>query len=250
MDWVKLWTQTFRDPKIAGLPTNAQLVFVASIAYCGDTESDGFVPKAVVGLMCSVKVTPKLAALLIDAGLWEAVEGGWRIVGYLNRQFSHEEMEGRREKQKKGGARGAHERFHVKGGKPSEDCEFCQADGLCDRSTHSPPNGLSIAEERRLEKNSSSSSSDQRAAVDKPEDDDFEAVLHALAVAKSKQTAEIKGPGWFTVTERRDRRERGAEIRQLIAGYPTAPQSMLIAALLGQPSPYLAHHRISEPIAL
>lgn len=245
MDWVKLYTQTFRHPKVAGLPTATQLVFVASITHAGDTESDGFIPKAVAGLMCSVRVTPKIARELVDAGLWEPVEGGWRLPNYLKYQKSAAEIETDRESRRKGGALGAHERFHVKLGKPNPDCKYCVKDGLTHSSSDSSTHRSPIAEESRGEKNSSSVLQPvPEVPPESDEDPRIEAVLRALAESKST-VGKPKGPAWFAKTITNDRPVYGQRIATLLDAYPTAPMDAMVGRLLGQPNSLNSHQKKS-----
>lgn len=66
-------------------------------AWSARNSQDGFVPAEVALGMGS----PELAQRLVDAGLWEAVDGGFRAVHFLERNESAEQKRNRLEKEAK-----------------------------------------------------------------------------------------------------------------------------------------------------
>lgn len=89
-DWAKLTTNYYLDPAVACLVSDAaEVLFTRAIAYVGHAETAGIITKPVLPGMIR-NYTParekKLVAELVAAGrteerpgLWEPVEGGWRI---------------------------------------------------------------------------------------------------------------------------------------------------------------------------
>jgi len=61
-------------------------------AWSARNSSDGFIPAEVALGIAS----PELARKLVDAGLWEAAEGGWSMPHYLERNESAEQVRARR----------------------------------------------------------------------------------------------------------------------------------------------------------
>lgn len=61
-------------------------------AWAARNSSDGYVPAEVALAYGS----PELARKLVDVGLWEAVDGGWSMPHYLERNESAEQVRARR----------------------------------------------------------------------------------------------------------------------------------------------------------
>lgn len=72
--WVKLDDGFPDNPKVAGLSDMAFRAHVTMMCYCARYLTDGYVPSKVAS-----PVHRKLVASLIARGLWEPVEGGYRI---------------------------------------------------------------------------------------------------------------------------------------------------------------------------
>lgn len=61
-------------------------------AWSARNSTDGYIPAEVALGIAS----PELAQKLVDAGLWEAAEGGWSMPHYLERNESAEQVSARR----------------------------------------------------------------------------------------------------------------------------------------------------------
>lgn len=86
MDWVKLASSYYNDPKVAALPdADCEVMFLRSIAYCGLAETGGFVAAGVL-LSLGRRGHKRCAAHLVTAGLWEPAPGGWHVVRWGERQ--------------------------------------------------------------------------------------------------------------------------------------------------------------------
>lgn len=115
MAWAKLDDKFHSHPTtwIVGLEANG--LFCRSVSYCADQLTDGFIPEPWV--MAQLPGTKRnqdahgLVEKLENAGLWERIEDGWRIVGYLDYNPSRDEELARRaeisEKRREAGRRGA-----------------------------------------------------------------------------------------------------------------------------------------------
>lgn len=129
--FVRLASEMPEHRKVIGLTDAAFRLHIEGLCWAHRSLTDGFVPQAVVRRLSDMA----FAIELVDAGLWEAGEGGWWVHDYLAHQVARSEVEGLSNKRRVSGARGAHTRFHVKGGKPNPSCDLCHEEGLID-----PPN--------------------------------------------------------------------------------------------------------------
>ena len=113
MAWVKIDDRFPQHPKVAAAGPLAMAMQVAGLCYCNRELTDGFIPRAIARTLLDWEVvrddgtiytigvssgmrgddldSPWVIDLLVDAGLWEAVPGGYRIHDYLDYQPSREE---------------------------------------------------------------------------------------------------------------------------------------------------------------
>lgn len=111
--WVRLDDHIDENPKIQKASPLGFALFVAGLAYCNRNMTDGFIPwSAARGLLswqfldgdfvktiavtCGLRgddvVSDMVIALLLQAGLWEQSEGGYRVHDYEKYQPSREEI--------------------------------------------------------------------------------------------------------------------------------------------------------------
>ncbi|WP_372733591.1 hypothetical protein [Nocardioides sp.] len=95
MDWVKLSTSFYNDAAVMRAGEAAEVLFVRAMAYCGDQENAGIVPKEALPRLCPTRGIPRARALVRE-GLWEVVEGGWRFVNWHRHQETREQLDARR----------------------------------------------------------------------------------------------------------------------------------------------------------
>ena len=118
MPWVRIDDHFNEHPKHARVGPLAWGVWLAGLAYCNRNLTDGFIPRSVAMTLACFEVVDaegrvwKLARtsgmvgedvdmgwviqLLVDAGLWEEVPGGYRVHDYHDYQPSREEVEAER----------------------------------------------------------------------------------------------------------------------------------------------------------
>lgn len=91
MEWVKLSTRYYLDPAVCVLDSDAELMFVRGLAYCGNAETGGFIPDAVVHHL--TRRNPKRSAdALVGAGLWTRMPTGYGIPNWQKYQVDMAEQ--------------------------------------------------------------------------------------------------------------------------------------------------------------
>jgi hypothetical protein len=96
MEWVKLHTRYYLDRAVLRAGEAAEVLFTRSLAYAGDQESDGFIPAEALAMLAPKKGATRAAALVRE-GLWDVVDGGWQIPGWIKHQVTVERLEQKRE---------------------------------------------------------------------------------------------------------------------------------------------------------
>lgn len=97
MDWVKLHTRFYVDPKVASLPdADTEMMFVRSLAYAGDQETSGFIPESIVPLLTRKRRHAGCVKALVESGLWTKVTGGYRIGAWSDWQDQLDVLANRR----------------------------------------------------------------------------------------------------------------------------------------------------------
>lgn len=80
MTWVKIDDGFADHPKVVAAGALASWLFVCGLTYCSRQLTDGFIPSGQVRKLADVDDAVALAQVLITVGLWEKVEGGYRVV--------------------------------------------------------------------------------------------------------------------------------------------------------------------------
>lgn len=96
MEWVKLSTNYYLDPAIMRAGEAAEVLFTRALAYVGDHETDGFVPKEALPRLTPLRGASR-ARSLVREGLWEVAPGGWRFVNWMKHQRTKDQMASTRE---------------------------------------------------------------------------------------------------------------------------------------------------------
>ena len=103
MPWLKVDDVFTEHPKVLPLSDAAFRVHVHALCYCVRLQTDGLIPSAALR---SLRGTPRLAKQLVDAGCWEAHDGGWLVHDFLNYNVSKADWEAERERKAKAGQLG------------------------------------------------------------------------------------------------------------------------------------------------
>ena len=97
MVWVRLADDFTDHPKVVAAGPLASWLYVCGLTYANRYLTDGFVPAGQVRRMADVDDAMGLAERLVKVGLWEPVEGGYRIHDYHGYQPSAEDVKKERE---------------------------------------------------------------------------------------------------------------------------------------------------------
>lgn len=96
MPWIRLDDQFPDHPKTVAAGPAAAWLFVCGIGYCNRLLTDGVIPTGQVRKLADVDNAMELAGKLVEVGLWEAVEGGYRVHDFLEYQPSAEQVKAER----------------------------------------------------------------------------------------------------------------------------------------------------------
>lgn len=97
MEWVKLRTNYYRDPKIMALPdAETEMMFIRSIGYAGEYGTHGFIPEHVVPALTRKRRYANSVTALLAQDLWQAGDGGYWIARWDENQDELEKLAARR----------------------------------------------------------------------------------------------------------------------------------------------------------
>lgn len=109
MTWVKIDDRLPEHPKVIGLSDKAFRLYVTSICFASTNKTDGEIPPAAISRMGG---TPKLAAELVAAVLWDSTSrGGWVVHDYLKYNRAKEAIDELSDKRSKAGSKGLANRW-------------------------------------------------------------------------------------------------------------------------------------------
>jgi len=97
MVWVRLADDFTDHPKVVTAGPLASWLYVCGLTYANRYLTDGFIPAGQVRRMADVEDPQMLAGRLVDAGLWEVVDGGYLIHDYHGYQPSSENVKRERD---------------------------------------------------------------------------------------------------------------------------------------------------------
>jgi hypothetical protein len=84
----------YKDDAIDEAGLDAELLYVRGLAFCADVLSDGFISDRQLARFVGVGMTDVVARAtsLVEVGLWEQVEGGYRVRSWLEWNRSRAEI--------------------------------------------------------------------------------------------------------------------------------------------------------------
>ena len=93
MTWVKLDTGIYLHPKVQAISLLSRWLYVSSLCYAARYRTDGWIPnRALSGLVPETKRPLTAVKALVEVGLWEQADGGWKIHDYGHYQRSSEQI--------------------------------------------------------------------------------------------------------------------------------------------------------------
>lgn len=110
MTWVRIDDRFAQHPKVVAAGPLAMAMQVAALGYCNRELTDGFIPRSIARTLMDCDPEAGIAVSvswvigrLIQAGMWEEVEGGYRIHDFHDYQPTKEEVLALREKRVEAG---------------------------------------------------------------------------------------------------------------------------------------------------
>lgn len=124
--YVPLNVNYVRDPKVRRAGPDAELLYVRGLAHAKGAETDGVIfdfdlEVVAVGLP---RVNARVKAL-VEVGLWEEVDGGWRVVGWEKWNPLVADLRALKARQRESAIATNHQRYHVDKGEFSRSCPLC-----------------------------------------------------------------------------------------------------------------------------
>ena len=96
MEWVKLYT-TFHDHrKTVELDANAIALWTLCLSWSGAQDTDGLIPRRIALRFLAGELGDEAATRLVRVGLGEAVDGGYRMANWDDRQTTAADRDARR----------------------------------------------------------------------------------------------------------------------------------------------------------
>ena len=98
MSWIKLSDTFSGHRKVLAAGPEAMWLHIEGLCYCAQQETDGAILEAALVRLTqfSKPKARKLAARLVDAGLWEVNGTGWKVHDYLEYNPSKKSLEEKR----------------------------------------------------------------------------------------------------------------------------------------------------------
>lgn len=91
----------YDDDAVIAAGEKAEVLFTRGLAFCARKPTDGFISDLQLTTFRLTAVANR-AKTLVEVGLWERVDGGYRVAAWLKHNASRAEIE---EKQRKDAAR-------------------------------------------------------------------------------------------------------------------------------------------------
>lgn len=98
MGWVKLDDGFPEHPKVEQAGERAAWLYVCGLAYCSRQLTDGFIPDQKIGRLTQTTGERALADRLVQVGLWDRADDGYRVHDYCKHQRSKAQVERQRER--------------------------------------------------------------------------------------------------------------------------------------------------------
>lgn len=97
MTWTRLDDAFTDHPKIVAAGPLAGWLHVCALVYCNRLLTDGFIPQGQIRKLADVDNAPALVRTLVEVGLWDQAENGYRIHDFFDYNMTAEEVKLKRE---------------------------------------------------------------------------------------------------------------------------------------------------------
>lgn len=101
MVWLRIDDQIAHHPKFIEAGPLASWLWVCGNGYCNKYLTDGFIPKSAIRTLGTVPSPEKWAKRLIDVGLWERTDGGYRVHDFHDHNPRAADVKAKRESDRK-----------------------------------------------------------------------------------------------------------------------------------------------------
>lgn len=146
MSWVKIDDQFPMHPKVVQSGPLGMAMQVAALCYCNRFLTDGFIPAGIVPTLINLtgqsETCEQLVDKLVQLGIWEEADGGYRIHDYLKYQPSKEDVLRDRQQKSDAGRKGAEARWQDS----RSGAEHGAYHDTCNGTSHSTCHSTAIAE--------------------------------------------------------------------------------------------------------
>ena len=116
MAWARIDDKFLDNPKVRKAGKEATYLYVSGLVYSSNQLTEGFISDEALGLVAYkgfIKNELTHAAVLVECGLWDKIEGGYQIHDYLEYNPTKEQIEEARAKKAVAGSKGAQARWQT-----------------------------------------------------------------------------------------------------------------------------------------
>ncbi|MFC8732158.1 hypothetical protein ACFT5B_06850 [Luteimicrobium sp. NPDC057192] len=123
MAWGKIDDKLHSHVKWRRASKGARALWATALSWCCEHPTDGFVP---ADMLRALDGTKGEAERLVEVGLWEKADGGYRFHQWSERNPDSASTKAKQAAESEAGSFGNHRRWHVKRRFVVPDCEWCQ----------------------------------------------------------------------------------------------------------------------------
>jgi hypothetical protein len=230
MSWVRIDDHFYDHPRWATAPGDSIALWLAAMAWCNRNDSfSGFIPELKLAGLVGVRNVKATTKDLVDRGAFDVTEGGYLITSYEEYQ-QNDRVKAVREARSAAGKKGAAVRWGVKDdGKPDGNCH---SNSNGNEMPHYPlPVDVVVGE----------LSTDGKTRFDECAD-----VYATIGITQAaNRGTKIGNPAGYRKKLEHAARENPEMVR-LLALFPTAPASAIVAALYGDKGSLRYYPRADE----
>jgi hypothetical protein len=139
MTWARFADDMPDHPKVIAVGPLGAWMFVCSVTWSNRYLTDGFIPSGVVRRLADVDEPARLAIRLVEVGLWERADGGYRIHDYADYQPSAESVRHERAENARRMREWRERQKYVRSASPTDDASNGVSDAGSVRSPDPDP---------------------------------------------------------------------------------------------------------------